>query len=256
VNYTPWGLDNQTPLVSSLPGTITVGKPTGLAAGSVGTVCSNCWAIPGGAGQNFNPALNNGLGPLNPMSAATINWATFSANAANFATNEVNPFARSYELAAQQTNRWVATVDQRLFPGVSVFATAFDSNRRVSQLSSPDNSSGATNDIRTFAVPTINPYYPTNAPSNLQVSYDLSYELPIRQPAYEISYRYSAGFNLDLPFAWSGNLYYSHSYDSNAFYLHNVNDNAANVALGNAVTIAGPPVPRMSFTPNPQAFPI
>ena len=52
---------------------------------------------------------------------------------------------------------------------------------------------GITNDIKTFSVPTINPYYPTNAPNNLQVSYDFAHEYPPNNPAYEISYRYQFG---------------------------------------------------------------
>src|SRR4029079_7211036 len=32
VDYTPWGLDNRTPLTSSLPGTISTGAPTQSAA--------------------------------------------------------------------------------------------------------------------------------------------------------------------------------------------------------------------------------
>src|SRR5207253_9351908 len=66
MNYTPCGLDNAIPIGSSLPGTISVGAPAGMAPGNVGTICSNCWAVPAGTGANFNAALNNGVGPLAP----------------------------------------------------------------------------------------------------------------------------------------------------------------------------------------------
>ncbi len=47
--------------------------------------------------------------------------------------------------------------------------------------------------------------------------------------------RYHVGFNLDLPFSWSGQFYYSHSYETNFYLHHEVNPNAINVALGNTV---------------------
>ena len=172
-------------------------------------------------------------------------------------TNEVSPFAQVVGIgcAADEFlghHRRSAAIPRRFRVCHGIRQPIAASAR----LSSPDNSSGATNDIRTFAVPTTNPYYPTDAPNNLRVSYDLSFEVPVRQPAYEISYRYAVGFNLDLPFAWSGNLYYSHSYDSNAFYLHNVNDNAVSVALGwNVGGVTKPAsVPYMNLFCDPRAF--
>src|SRR5579872_3400336 len=53
LNYTPWGLDNEIALGSSIPGTITTGAPkfSNTAGGAaIGTNCSNCFAIPHGAG--------------------------------------------------------------------------------------------------------------------------------------------------------------------------------------------------------------
>src|SRR5438105_14866821 len=57
MNYTPWGLDNQIPVTSSIPGTISVGSPAffNTPIGSngplqIGTTCSNCWAVPRGVG--------------------------------------------------------------------------------------------------------------------------------------------------------------------------------------------------------------
>src|SRR5581483_5029218 len=65
LNYTPWGLDAPIPIGASVPGTISIGKPSANS----GTNCTNCWAVPHGAGANFNP-VNNGLGPLTPGSAS------------------------------------------------------------------------------------------------------------------------------------------------------------------------------------------
>ena len=232
LDYTPWGLDNRIPITSSLPGTISIGAPNvnnGLGASGVGTVCSNCFAVPHGGGTAFNAALNNGVGPLNPSQAG----AAFSSYAAG--VNEINPMKTGWELAAQQKNSVVGTFDQRLLPGVSVFFTGFYTNRRVSELLPSDYSQGVTNDIHTFIVPTTNPYYPTGAPNNLRVSYNFWREDPPNMPAYEISYRFSGGFNLDLPFGWNGQLYDSYSWETNKYFLSVINDNAASVALGNTV---------------------
>ncbi len=234
VNYTPWGLDNKIPIASSIPGTISVGGPSS----SSGSSCTNCWIVPKGAGQNFNGQLNGGIGPLAPSSAATLDWATLTANSANKGVNEIDPLKLGNELAAQQKNSFVGTFDQQLFPGVSLFATGFDSNRQVSNLLPPFYSS-SVNLARTLSVPTTNPYYPTNAPGNLRVSYDLGQELPIREPAKEVSYRYEAGLNLDLPLSWSGQLYYSHSYEANQYIINIVNNNAVAVALGQTVNVSG-----------------
>jgi len=254
MNYSPWGLDNQIPIGSSLPGTISTGAPNvnnGVGASGVGTVCSNCFVIPKGSGANFNAALHNGLGPLNPSEGATLNFPSLAAG-----VNEIDPLKTGWELAAQQKNSFVATVDQRLFPGVSVFFTGFDANRRVTELLPSDYSQGVTNDIKTFSVPTTNPYYPTGAPNNLRVSYNFSQEVPPNLPAYEISFRYSGGLNLDLPLSWSGQLYYSYSYETNKYLLTEVNDNAANVALGNTVGGVTKPaaIPYLNLFCDPTAF--
>lgn len=251
VNYTPWGLPNQIPIGSSLPGTISVGKPST----SAGTNCTNCWAIPHGTGGNFNP-VNNGLGPTAPSGGATLNWATLTANAANLGTNELDPLKQGWELAAEQKNTFVATFDQTIFPGISFFATGFDSVRRITNLLTPDYGQGLTNDITTFAVPTINPYYPTGAPNNLQVSYDLGHEYGTHEAAYEISYRYEVGLNLDLPFSWTGQLYYSRSSEANKYVQFAVNDNAVNVALGNTVGGVTKPagIPYLNLFCDPLAF--
>src|SRR5215813_7776768 len=59
-NYTPWGLDSRIPVTSSLPATLSTGNPQQPPLGtlgtsaSVGTFCTNCYAIPAGTGGNFN----------------------------------------------------------------------------------------------------------------------------------------------------------------------------------------------------------
>jgi iron complex outermembrane recepter protein len=246
-NYTPWGLDNAIPLAASLPGTISTGAPS-----SSNVACTNCWAIPHGTGTNFA----GGLGPLAPSSAATINWATFSANGSNQGTQNVfDPLKNAWELASQQKNSFAATFDQRLVPGISFFATGFYSNRRVQELSPAFAAGGFLNDIKTFSVPTINPYYPTNAPTNLRVSYDLATEIPPLTPAYELSYRYQFGLNLDLPFGWSGQVFDSRSHEANQVFRTLANDNAVNVALGNTFTVAATAnTTAVSFT-KPAAVP-
>ena len=115
---------------------------------------------------------------------ATLNWATLTANPANQRTNEIAiPWQSGWEQAEQEKNSFVATVDQRLFPGVSLFADGFYANRRVVELQPPVYSQGISTDVKTWAVPTINPYYPTGAPGNLRVSYDFGHEIPPREPA-------------------------------------------------------------------------
>jgi len=260
MNYTPWGLDNAIPIGVSMPGTISTGKPNYPGVPNTGTACSNCFAIPAGTGANFNAALNNGVGPLAPSSAATLNWASF-ATAANMHTNLIDPLKQGWESSEQEKNSFVATFDQRLFPGITFFATGFYSNRRVQELRPHFASNGVNNEVRTFVVPTTNPYYPTNAPSNLRVSYDLGFEVPPIIPAYELSYRYQFGLNLDLPFGWNGQIYDSRSYDTNKYVATSVNDNSVSVALGNTLIgsfnnpISKPAaVPYLNLFCDPRAF--
>src|SRR5229473_1015365 len=72
-NYSPWGLDDRTPLAASLPGTISIGG----ASSTLGTGCINCFAIPKGNGTAFSP-INGGIGPTAPFSASQLNWSTFN----------------------------------------------------------------------------------------------------------------------------------------------------------------------------------
>jgi iron complex outermembrane recepter protein len=255
-NFTPWGLDDEIPLGSSLPGTITVGKPNdnnGMGVRNVGTVCPNCYAVPKGAGANFNPALNNGLGPLLPSSGpGVLNWSSLTAGT----TNEVDPMLLGWELAAVQKNSSVATFDQTLFPGVSFFFTGFYTDRRIEQLQQPTGAF-VNSDIKgPFAVPTTNPYYPVGAPSNLEVEYVFSKDIPPYIGAYELSDRYQFGLNLDLPFGWTGQIYDSRSYEANQYIAFASNNPAVQVALGNTVGGVSKPasVPYLNVFCDPTAF--
>src|SRR5258705_846763 len=119
-DYSPWGLDNRTPLSSSLPGTLTTGAPVttfpGGFAANLGTYCTNCFAIPQGTGRAFNP-INGGIGPTTPFSGSTLNWTTFNV-AANTGTNgtrnEFNPYSIAWFDAAQHRNGAAMTIDHRL----------------------------------------------------------------------------------------------------------------------------------------------
>src|SRR6267154_655055 len=239
VNYSPWGLENRIPLTSSIPGTISVGAPAttfpgGLPA-NLGTLCTNCFAIPAGTGAAFNP-INGGIGPTAPFSASTLNWTTFNI-AANTGTNgtrnEFNPYTLSWFDAAQQRNAVVATVDQRLTKNITFNGTGFYSNRRAEFLN-PAHLSPSSTDLLSTAIPTFNPYYPTGgAPNNLRVNYNTAIENPSYTFAYEVAARYMAGLTFDLPGSWSAQAYYSQTYDSSFNHVTGaVNKNAVSAALG------------------------
>jgi len=257
MNYSPWGLDNEIPIGSSLPGTVSTGKPVvnnGAGVSGVGTNCSNCYSVPLGTGANFNAALNNGVGPTAPGSAATLSWVQLQTHPGF--TNQIDPLQAGWELAGQQRNSFAATFDQRLIPGVSFFFSGFLTNRRVVELTPLYYLGTNPNDIHTFAVPTANPYYPIGAPAGLQVSYDLGKEYPPKQKAYELSDRYQFGFNLDLPFGWTGQIYDSRSYESDKYATYFANDNAASILLGNTVNGVSKPagVPYLNLFCDPTAF--
>ncbi len=249
LNYTPWGLDNHSPVGASIPGTLSAGKPTS----SFGTSCSNCFAIPAGTGQNFSQTP-----------APAFNWSAVTPGA----TNVVDALKLGEESAGQQKNSAVATFDQRLFPGVSFFFSGFYTNREVQFNNAPFYSNGANNATAAFKVPTTNPYYPTGVPASvlskgLQVEFDLGTEVPIYNHAHEIADRYSFGLNLDLPFSWTGQIYESRSYESSQYYLHLVNKDYVNLALGNTVsnaetlgqTFAKPDaIPYLNVFCDPRAF--
>jgi len=256
VDFTPWGLDNRIPIGSSLPGTISTGAPAqpaslGLFSGTNATFgrnCTNCFAIPQGTGRSFNPS-NGGLGPTAPFSASTLNWTTFNV-AANSGTNGTrnifNPYTIAWYDSAEQTNRSVITLDQRLTKNLSFFGEGFYSNRR-SQFISPPNSDPSPDNVLSVGVPTWNPYYPTGgAPNNLRVSFTTSLEKPALVSAWQVDTRYLMGLNIDLPANWAGKIYYSRTTtQSQNVVTGAINKSAVSAALGWTI----PATPASGTTP-------
>jgi len=210
-DFSPWGLDNRTPIASSIPATISVGVPTPSTIRSLGRGCTNCFAFPAGAGANFNPALNSGLGPLNPSSApGVLNWSTIGAasngganNSLAGTANEFNPYTIGWYDAAQQHNSAVMTIDQRLTKDVSFYGEGYYTNRRAQFLNLANQSPASTQDLQ-VQVPTRNPYYPVGAPTNLVVNYNIGLEIPPFTSVNSVADRYLFGLNLALPGEWEG----------------------------------------------------
>jgi len=246
-DYRPWGLDDLTPIGSSIPGTISVGATANSANGfkaSLGRNCTNCFAIPAGAGGDFASSLNNGLGPTAPSSApGVLNWSTFAV-AANSGTNGTrnifDPLLISQEEGGQQRNAATATFDQRLIPGVTLYGEGFYSNRRGQILNPTSAKPVNTLLLQSIAVPTVNPYYPVGAPSGLRVAYNLGIEIPPYVAYEEYAARYQAGVKFDLPLNWHGDIYYARTWDDTRIDdTHLANVNAVSAALG--WTIASTP---------------
>jgi outer membrane receptor protein involved in Fe transport len=254
VDFSPWGLNNRTPLASAMPGIISRGgagfqvggsaSPNSAAPfanpglgygtqGNLGTLCGNCFAIPAGSGVAFNPAVNGGLGPLAPSSAG-LPWTTYSGNGGtNAFGNEFNPYSIAWYSAAQQRNGGAITVDQRLTKDITFYGEGFYSNRRAEYLN-PANISPDNTNLLSVVVPTFNPYYPTGAGAGaLRVNYSLAIEHPSQTSAYEVADRYLGGFHIALPGDWNGDLYYSTTYDSSSNNVQGVvNVSAVSAALG------------------------
>jgi len=248
LDFSPWGLENRTPIRSSIPGTISIGNPTqpaslGLGTGganALGRNCTNCWAVPANTGSDFNPSVNGGIGPTAPFSASTLNWATFSANTANGGAtnpaggtaNEINPYSIAWYDAAQQKNSAVMTIDQRLTKDISFFGEGFYANRRAQYVNPSNLSPSSSNDL-SVQIPTFNPYYPTgSAPTNLRVNYNFGLERPSITSATELADRYLFGLNFALPHGWEGKIYYSESFDNTVDKVRDANTNAVSAALG------------------------
>jgi iron complex outermembrane receptor protein len=252
VDHTPWGFDDRRPLASSAPATLSVSTPQALGGGRVGTSaqlghgCTNCFAIPLGTGQNWEPGAS-GIGPTAPFSASTLNWSSFNT-AANSGTNgprnQFDPYALGWYDAAQERNGGHITIDQRLTRDISFYGSGFYSNRRAKFLH-PSNWAAATNNLLfNVAVPTFNPYYPSGgAPANLRVSYNLGIESPSVGASYELAQRYQLGLNIALPAGWNGRLWYAMTNDQSFINTRGTANKAAvSAALGwtlNATPAAG-----------------
>jgi len=229
------GLDDRIPLANSRPGTVSSGAmalpvsnpnngvyPVSNVPGSPGnfsatqgTSCANCFAIPKG---------QNGVG---------LTWAQILAHPGT--GNEVNPFVDAWEQPDQYRSAAVVTFDQNIVPGVQLFADGFYDNRRSIILSvvGPNSPDPGPNNAFISAVPTINPYYPIGAPNNLRVAYDIGLESPVHTAGNELGDRYDGGFNLELPFNWTGKVYGAVTSDRElAMTTGIVNTTQASAALG------------------------
>jgi iron complex outermembrane receptor protein len=250
IDFRPWGFDDKRPLGSSLPGTLSTGPAAQPGGGPIGTGantgsgCTNCYAVPLGAGQNWEAGAS-GVGPparpigqpnANPYGLNLIDWSTFG-NAGNGGTNGVrnqfDPYHLGWYDANQQRNGGHITVDQRLTTNISFYGSAFYSNRRAFFVNPSNIGPSPNNALAGFAVPTFNPYYPINAPTNLRAYYSIGYESPPTTDAYELAQRYQLGLNIALPAGWSGRVWYAETKDSN--YNHtdgSINKAAVSAALG------------------------
>src|SRR6185437_5600425 len=253
LDFTPWGLFNDTPLGSSIPGIVHSGKsatiagaPAGETAAAGTLFCANCFSIPKG---------QNGIG---------LPYSSIIANPG--VKNERNPWLNSDARPRLQTNAATATFDQQLtndffgFGAISLFGDAFYSNQRGKQVYPPANGEARQVLETNLVVPTINPFYPTGplvnsgapgcpttgtqaatcVPKNLQVDYSFALEVPTIVVGGEVAGHYDFGFNFDkLPFDWRGKATYSMSDDRNYGDASNaINKNNLSAALGNVVNVA------------------
>jgi iron complex outermembrane receptor protein len=234
-DFTPWGLDNQTPVRAAIPGIVSTGAPTA----ATGTGCTNCYSIPKGTGWDF--------GSRDP--APTLTWATLLANKG--VANQMNPYSIAQATNHQQRNAATLTFDQEIYPGIEVFAEGFYSNRRVDLRAPANTTPYDSQTLVIVTVPTTNPYYPVGAPANIRVNYNFAAEITPRNVAYELSGRYAGGFNFDLPFDWQGKAFASVNQENNLFNESNSpNLNSFNAALGNTVAST----PANGTTPGVAAF--
>jgi iron complex outermembrane recepter protein len=228
-DFTPWGLDNLTPLDSAFTGIASVGDPhTPDAAPSgfdahFGATCDNCYAIPKG---------QNGVG---------LTWAQVLSNnptATSFTKNEVNPYSNSWSIPDMSRESFAGTFDQRLWSGTGIlntvqfFMEGYWDNRRNRGLSA--GTTGPTDvNAYTYTIPTSNPYYPAGAPQGLEVSYDFGSG---HYSAGQVADRIEAGVNLDFALGWQGKVFYGRSEDTEfAHWTNMYNHNLVNAALGNTV---------------------
>ena len=254
-DFTPWGLMDNTPLGSSIPGIVHVGKsktiansPAGETASNGTMFCSNCFSIPS----------QNGVG---------LTWAAIQNNPG--VKNERNPWLNSDSRPRLQTNAATGTLDQKLtndFLGlgpISLFGDAFYSNQRGKQVYPPANGEARQVIETNLAVPSTNPHYPIGAPAGLLVDYSFALEVPTIVVGGEVAGHYDFGFNFDqLPFNWRGKATYSMSDDRNYGDASNaINKNNMSAALGNTVAVSGyatytkpASVPYLNVFCDPNAF--
>ena len=233
-NYSGFGYQNANPLGVSMPGVVSTGAAKAVAGVSsqfntkTGNFnCSNCYSIPSGTGWNY--------GAQNP--GPTTSWATLLGNPG--VLNEKNPASYADVLPASVRNGATLTFDQNIFQGISFFFEGFYSERRGYEQYTPGASPDTGQAISGVTVPTINPYYPSGAPTNLRINYNLGAEMNEVTNSIETAGRFAFGFNAELPFGWLGKIYYNQSIDHSLETNKNmVNNNNVTAALGGTVSVA------------------
>ncbi len=258
-DHRPWGLDDRRPLGSSLPATLSTGAarrpgggPNVNTVANLGSGCTNCYALPNGIGQNWDPGVS-GVGPAGkPLDQQNLNvtgnnldWSNFNTSdvrGTNGVRNQFDPFDIAWYDARQERNGGAITVDQRLTSNISFYGSGFYSLRRGHYLNPSNLSPVATNIITGVAIPTFNPYYPVgNAPNNLRAYYNIGWESPGITTFYELAQRYQLGLNIALPGDWSGRVWYSMTQDANYNLVRGAtNRNAVSAALGWTIGTVGP----------------
>ena len=229
-DFTPWGLDNENTIKSTIPGIVMTGAVSPASA-ATGTGCVNCYSVPKG---------QNGVG---------LAWTTLLANQGT--QNEINSYTIAQITNSQQRNGATLTFDQEITPEVGVFAEGFYSNRRAALISPATVTPFNTLSLVTVTVPTNNPYYPIGAPPGLRVNYDFARELTPFSNAHEIAERYAGGFNLKLPYDWRGKIFASINQEDDSFDdSDSPNANNISAALGNTV----PATPAAGATPSIAAY--
>jgi outer membrane receptor protein involved in Fe transport len=255
VNFEPYGLDDTSPLGYSNPAVVTTGAPAtapGFGGAPLSTsarsgtrYCSNCFAVPHGAGWNFGDRAPG----------ATISWTALQQNrfvvGQRNEQNQVGPYTYASLSPGIEKSAFALTADQELtndlfgLGPVSAAVTGFWSNRRgIVHYPGTVGSGNSREQIsldrggQGFTVPTTNPYYPAGAPANLLVHYNFMPELGgARINGGEVARRAELALNFeDLPFGWIGDLSYSFTDDQN--YAHSSNMlsiNHARAALGNTI---------------------
>ena len=115
---------------------------------NLGHGCTNCYAVPLGTGQNWDPGAS-GIGPTAPSSASTFDWSSFNTpgnSGTNGLRNQFDPYDIAWYDARQERNGGHITVDQRLTSNISFYGSGFYSNRRGHFLN-PSNLSPAANNM-------------------------------------------------------------------------------------------------------------
>ncbi len=273
-DHRPWGFDDRRPLGSSVPATLSTGVARAVGGGQVGTSavlghgCTNCYAVPIGAGQNWEPGAS-GIGPLakttqnaNPYGLNLLDWSTFNTpdnSGTNGLRNQFDPYLISYYDAHQVRNGGHITVDQRLTSNISFYGSAFYSNRRGNFVNPGNLGPSAFNAMNNVTIPTFNPYYPVgSAPTGLRAAYNISIESPGITSFYELAQRYQLGLNIALPGGWNGRVYYAHTRDANYNIVRgDVNKNAVSAALGWTIgtTAASGTTPAIGTWTKPSGVP-